>query len=116
MHNIHGGAHVQEVGHDETVPQVQTQLFDGVLALSGVDAVKGQLQGARGGAVPMSPAHKADLWDALIRGCFATLVAATWTVPALYLVTHIHLMVLGRHNYLASFMASRSNGACSPPV
>ena len=97
---------LQDIGDHVTLPEVQGRMFIKLQELVDIDSVMTRLRNARSEPLPLQA--KIELWNELRRRCFLLLIAMTWALPAIDLLVHVYITILGRHLYLEQVMREHS--------
>jgi hypothetical protein len=107
---------VQGIADMQTMPEMRERLLVRLRDLSSVPRIRAELQALRKVALTEEEkAHKRTLWLKLRDGSFWMLTASTWLLPALTLLVHIQVTVLGRHMYLEKILRNvEGQGADGP--
>lgn len=115
---------LQAIANQQTLPEIHNRLLQQLLELTGVESLTRDLRNLRPSAPPATatspstfPAtssetaermtRKLGLWCELRDQSFLLLVATTWLLPALILMIHIQLTIIGRSTYLEEIVNSR---------
>jgi hypothetical protein len=115
---------LQAIANQQTLPQMHGKLHQRLLELTGVEGLTNDLRNLRPSAPPAttnSPStfpptssenaermtRKLALWCELRDQSFLMLVATTWLLPALTLIIHVQLTIIGRSTYLEEIVNSR---------
>ena len=105
-------ASLQSIADVQTMPEMRSKLLARLQELSGVARIRSDLQALRAApAAPDATARKVQLWLELRNRSLWFLAAATWLLPALTLLVHIQVTVLGRHMYLEQMVRDSDSGA-----
>lgn len=124
---------LQAIANQQTLPEMHGRLHQQLLELTGVENLTKDLRNLRPSAPPAtasSPStfpptssenaermtRKLALWCDLRDQSFLLLVATTWLLPALTLIIHVQLTIIGRSTYLEEIVNSREMPRRSPPV
>jgi hypothetical protein len=98
---------LQAIADEQTLPDMQKLLLQRLSELAGVDAIVAELEALK--PEPQTDAVKAQklqLWLRLRDCSFWAATAAVWMLPALTLLVHVQVVVLGRHMYLERISAA----------
>jgi len=108
---------LQSIANKQTLPDAHQRLHQRLLRYSGVDRLTAGLRALRPSAPPATSstpsafpatssehaermARKLAMWAELRDQSFVLLAATTWLLPALTLLVHIQLTIIGRSAYL----------------
>lgn len=115
---------LQAIANQQTLPEMHGRLHQQLLELTGVDSLTKDLRSLRPSAPPATSrtpstfsatgsetaermTRKLALWCELRDQSFLLLVATTWLLPALTLIIHVQLTIIGRSTYLEEIVNSR---------
>ena len=115
---------LQDIANHQTLPEMQGRLHQQLVELTGVESLTKDLRNLRPSAPPATATppstfpptsaenaermtRKLALWCDLRDQSFLLLVATTWLLPALILVIHVQLTIIGRSTYLEEIVNSR---------
>lgn len=108
---------LQSIANKQTLPDAHQRLHQRLLDCSGVDRLTAGLRALRPSAPPATSstpsafpatsaehaermARKLAMWAELRDQSFVLLAATTWLLPALTLIVHVQLTIIGRSAYL----------------
>lgn len=122
---------MQSIANQQTLPEAHRRLHHRLLEFSGVDRLTAGLRALRPSAPPATSstpsafpatyaehaermARKLAMWAELRDQSFLLLAATTWLLPALTLLVHVQMTIIGRSAYL-EHLAHTPCAVSSPP-
>ena len=119
---------LQSIANQQTLPDAHQRLHQCLLEYSGVDRLTAGLRALRPSAPPATSstpsafpatsaehaermARKLSMWAELRDQSFVLLTATTWLLPALTLLVHVQLTIIGRSAYLEHLAHAPSGAA-----
>eukprot|EP00892_Ulva_mutabilis_P000264 jgi/Ulvmu1/10238/UM060_0039.1 len=123
---------LQSIANQQSLPEAYHRLHQRLLEYSGVDRLTAGLRALRPSAPPATSstpsafpatsaehaermARKLAMWDDLRDQSFLLLAATTWLLPALTLLVHVQMTIIGRSAYLEHLVHAPS-GVTSPQL
>ena len=106
LHSTAYKKHVQAIADEQTMPETRRQLLERLIEVSGVARVHASLRSLAAAApTAQTRASKRELWADLRDRTLWLAAAAVWLLPAITLLVHVQVVVLGRHMYLERMTA-----------
>jgi hypothetical protein len=98
---------MQAIADEQTLPDMQKLLLQRLSELAGVNAIIADLETLkRGLQTEAAKSRKLQLWLQVRDRSLWAVTAAVWLLPALTLLVHVQVVVLGRHMYLERITAA----------
>lgn len=111
-HSLHSRARLQAIADEQTMPETRRQLRERIVEVSGAARVHASLRTlAAAPPTAQTRASKRELWADLRDRTVWLAATSVWLLPAITLLVHVQVVVLGRHMYLERMTADAGDDA-----